>query len=94
MPPRCVPAVTTDLSAIDNALKWGFSHELGPFEIWDALGVASVVARMQSDGYPVPAWVQEMLAKQGTHFYQWHADGLAIYQPTTGVWDSSAAKYA
>jgi 3-hydroxyacyl-CoA dehydrogenase len=83
---RCVPAVTTDLSAIDNALKWGFSHELGPFEIWDALGVASVVARMQSDGYPVPAWVQEMLAKQGTHFYQWHADGLAIYQPTTGVW--------
>ena len=28
---------------IDNAMKWGFGWQQGPFEIWDAIGVEKSV---------------------------------------------------
>ena len=31
--------ISDDIVSIDNAMKWGFGWELGPFEVWDALGV-------------------------------------------------------
>lgn len=48
--------IADDIASMDNANKWGFNHELGAFEIWDAIGVRESVARMKADGYSVPAW--------------------------------------
>ena len=31
-------------------MKWGFGWELGPFEIWDAIGVEKSVQKMQEAG--------------------------------------------
>lgn len=31
-----VPAISDTVEAVDQALRWGFNWELGPFEIWDA----------------------------------------------------------
>ncbi|MFP3422701.1 3-hydroxyacyl-CoA dehydrogenase, partial [Bacillus sp. SIMBA_161] len=31
--------IADDIVAIDNAMKWGFGWEQGPFEVWDAIGV-------------------------------------------------------
>lgn len=56
--------IADDIVAIDNALKWGFNWELGPFEIWDVLGVSKSVARMEAEGATVPAWVKAA-AEQG-----------------------------
>lgn len=67
---RRVPEIADSFTAIDNALKWGFGHELGPFEMWDALGVAETVARMEKDGTVVAPWVKEMLAAGCPSFYQ------------------------
>lgn len=39
---------------IDKALRWGFGWELGPFEMWDALGVEKVDERLKKEGKPVP----------------------------------------
>lgn len=61
--------VSDDLVQIDNGLKWGFGHDLGPFEVWDALGVQATVERMEADGYTVPGWVKEMLASGRASFY-------------------------
>ncbi len=55
---------------IDNAMKWGFNWDLGPFEIWDAIGVKRSVERMKAEGLTVPAWVNEWLAAGNTSFYQ------------------------
>ncbi len=41
--------------SVDNAMKWGFNWELGPFETWDALGVESVARRLEKEGRAVPA---------------------------------------
>jgi 3-hydroxyacyl-CoA dehydrogenase len=55
---------------IDNAMKWGFNWELGPFETWDAIGVRSSVERMKSEGIPVPQWVEEWLGEGNETFYK------------------------
>ena len=56
-----IPEISDDIVNIDNALKWGYAWEAGPFEGWDAIGVRRSVDRMQSEGKKVPEWVLEML---------------------------------
>ncbi|MGZ9584496.1 3-hydroxyacyl-CoA dehydrogenase/enoyl-CoA hydratase family protein [Paenibacillus marinisediminis] len=55
---------------IDDAMKWGFSWELGPFETWDAIGLVRSVERMEAEGLTVPAWVKDWIAQGNTSFYQ------------------------
>ena len=43
-------------------MRAGFNWELGPFEMWDAAGVADTVARMKALGLPVSAPVEALLA--------------------------------
>lgn len=80
-----VPEITASLVNIDNAQKWGFGHELGPFEIWDALGVAETVPAFEAAGYPVADWVKAMLASGYPTFYQRDEAGQPIgyYSPQT-----------
>jgi len=54
---RRVPEISDDVVAIDRATRWGFSHDLGPFELWDALGVQKTAAAMRAYGVEVPDWV-------------------------------------
>lgn len=65
-----VPEIADEIYSVDNAMKWGFANEAGPFEIWDMLGVAETVERMEKDGLKVAAWVKEMLATGHPSFYQ------------------------
>ena len=53
-----VPEITDTIVNVDNAQKWGFAHQMGPFEIWDAIGVAATIDRFEADGYPVADWVK------------------------------------
>jgi 3-hydroxyacyl-CoA dehydrogenase len=69
---------------IDNALKWGFNWELGPFENWDALGVREVVERMQAEGVQPAQWVLDMLAAGAESFYQEGPDGRKYWDPQSG----------
>ena len=63
-------AIAYDIVQVDNAMKWGFAQEIGPFETWDAIGVAESVERMKADGLEeVPKWVLDMLGKGRTRFY-------------------------
>ncbi len=67
---RRVPEIAGAVDAIDDAMKWGYNWELGPFEVWDALGFADTVARMQKDGIQVPASVVAMKEKGAKGFYR------------------------
>lgn len=55
---------------IDKAMRFGFNWELGPFQLWDAIGVQSSVARMKEEGDLIPQWVEEWLQSGYTHFYR------------------------
>ncbi len=80
---QMIGEIADDILSIDNANKWGFAHEMGPFEIWDALGVRETVNRMATDGYKVAEWVIGMLAGGCDTFYQRAADGTVVgmYNP-------------
>jgi len=78
---RRVPEITHDPAAIDDAMRWGYGQQAGPFETWDALGVAETVARMDRDNIAVAPWVREMLAAGHDRFYRHDANGVAVYQP-------------
>ena len=42
-----IPEIADSLVEIDNAMKWGYGWEIGPFESWDAIGVKESVERME-----------------------------------------------
>jgi 3-hydroxyacyl-CoA dehydrogenase len=65
-----IPEISDTIVEIDNAMKWGFNFEMGPFETWDAIGVAESVAKMEADGLTVPAAVKAMLAAGNESFYK------------------------
>ncbi len=65
-----IPEISDELYKIDDAIKAGYGWELGPFETWDALGVADTVKALQDAGHTVPAWVTEMLSAGHTAFYK------------------------
>jgi 3-hydroxyacyl-CoA dehydrogenase len=83
---RRLGEIADTITDIDNALKWGFAWELGPFETWDALGVEATVARMRADGVEPANWVAEMLASGATAFYR---DGAQRRE----VWDRTSKSY-
>jgi 3-hydroxyacyl-CoA dehydrogenase len=64
------PEIAYAIPDVDNANKWGFAHEMGPFEIWDALGVPETIEKMEAAGHAVADWVKEMVAAGHTRFYQ------------------------
>jgi len=71
-----------DAPSIDAAMRAGFNWELGPFEMWDAAGVASTVEQMKSLGI-APHWRVEALL--GLGHQRWYSDaGRACFQPATG----------
>jgi 3-hydroxyacyl-CoA dehydrogenase len=76
---RRVPEISDDLPSIDRAVRWGFSHDLGPFETWDLLGVRETADAMEANGVTVAPWVREMLHAGNTSFYR---DGAA-YSPVS-----------
>jgi 3-hydroxyacyl-CoA dehydrogenase len=55
---------------MDRAMRWGYGHSLGPFELWDALGFEPTARRMQREGRPLPAPVEEMLTRGVQSFYR------------------------
>jgi 3-hydroxyacyl-CoA dehydrogenase len=69
---RRLPEIADDVRSVDDAMRWGFSHELGPFQIWDALGIAPgqrLAAAADLPGTGPAHWVDEMVASGRSGFY-------------------------
>jgi 3-hydroxyacyl-CoA dehydrogenase len=64
-----IPEIADELYKIDDAMKAGFGWENGPFEIWDAIGVAKGIEIMKSEGLEPNAWVIDMMVSGNSSFY-------------------------
>ncbi|QFK72721.1 3-hydroxyacyl-CoA dehydrogenase [Pradoshia sp. D12] len=71
--------IADDIVAIDQAMKWGFGWQLGPFETWDAIGLEKSVARMQEEGRNIPEWITQMIENGNTTFYKEGDNGTLYY---------------
>jgi 3-hydroxyacyl-CoA dehydrogenase len=83
---RRVGEIADELPSIDTALRWGMGWELGPFELWDAIGLSASVRRMTAEGRDVPLWVLGLAAGPAPSFYV--RDG-----GSTLVWDVQVARH-
>ena len=66
-----IPEISDSVVEIDQAMRNGFSWELGPFELWDAAGVEATVGRMKKENHPVAANVEKLLSSRQK---SWYAD--------------------
>jgi 3-hydroxyacyl-CoA dehydrogenase len=74
-----IPEICENIIGIDNAMKWGYNHQLGPFETWDAVGVREAVEVMKKLKKKVPKKIEEMLKKGCESFYLKKEEGLYFY---------------
>jgi 3-hydroxyacyl-CoA dehydrogenase len=89
-----IPEVADTAKPIDDAVRWGFMHDAGPFEIWDMLGVKETVKLMKKEGYPAAKWVEDMLKNGVETFYQYKRSSPADKGDNkVGAYDVSKKKY-
>ncbi len=80
-----IPEVADTVKPIDNAVRWGFMHEAGPFAMWDMLGVKETVKKMKAAGYTAAKWVDEMLKAGVESFYQYkNGEKVGVYDVVKG----------
>lgn len=82
-----VPEIADDVVNIDRALKWGFNWEIGPFELWDALGVAETAKRLEAENVPVPAIVKKVLEKGEGRFYKKEGTKRYFFDVEKGIYE-------
>ena len=66
---RRVPEIANSVVDVDRAMRWGFAWELGPFEVWDAIGVGRMVEALGREGKQIPPVVNDVLASPKKSFY-------------------------
>ncbi len=62
--------IADNIQSVDDAMRWGFNWDMGPFEVWDALGVQDVAERIKAEGGALPKVVENLLAAGKTSFYE------------------------
>lgn len=81
-----IPEIADDVVNIDNAMKWGFNWDIGPFQILDALGVKETIERIKKDGLEVPALFNQVVETgEGTFYVK--KDGKELF------FDQASGKY-
>lgn len=73
-----IPEISDELYRIDDAMRAGFGWELGPFEVWDAVGLSASLDGMKQCGHTPAPWVTEMLEAGNSTFYKVE-DGVKKY---------------
>jgi len=79
---HCVPEIADSAKSIDDAMRWGFGHEAGPFEIWDLLGLEKLTKQMKEAGFPAAPWVYKMIKDGVSGFYEYEGkQKTCVYEP-------------
>ncbi|MBW2407834.1 MAG: enoyl-CoA hydratase/isomerase family protein, partial [Deltaproteobacteria bacterium] len=87
-----ISEISDTIVDIDNAMKWGFNFEMGPFETWDAIGLENSVGKMEKDGFKVPEKVKRMIAAGHRSFYKTDMGKRFAYDFTTERYSEIVAR--
>jgi 3-hydroxyacyl-CoA dehydrogenase len=74
-----IPEICDSIVEIDNAMRWGFNHELGPFEEWDAVGLRESLEVMDNLKLDVPGKITGMVEADFESFYLKKGDDRYYY---------------
>lgn len=65
-----IPEISDNVFSIDEAMKAGFGWQLGPFEVWDTIGIEQGMKDAEAIGRKVSEWIKEMIASGIKAFYK------------------------
>jgi 3-hydroxyacyl-CoA dehydrogenase len=82
---RRVPEIAGTIVDVDRAMRWGFAWELGPFEIWDAIGVEQMAGALEKQGAALPPIVQKLLASPKKSFYESEKGTARYFDLNSGI---------
>ncbi len=66
---RRIPEIANSIVDVDRAMRWGFAWELGPFEMWNAIGVERMAQALERDGKELPPLAKKVLGTPKKVFY-------------------------
>ncbi len=85
-----IPGISERIVEIDRAMRWGYAHKLGPFELWDALGFEDVCKRMEAENRVLPDNIVRMRLAEAKSLYRFaDRDG----EPRTQYLDFQHTEY-
>jgi 3-hydroxyacyl-CoA dehydrogenase len=82
---RRIPEIANSIVGVDRAMRWGFGWELGPFEMWDALGAERVAKALERDGKQMPPLAEEVLASPKKQFYETEKGRTSYFDLAAGA---------
>jgi 3-hydroxyacyl-CoA dehydrogenase len=80
-----VPEISDRVVDVDQAMRWGFAWELGPFELMDAIGVKAFAAAVQKEGRTLPPVLEKLLASGRQGFYQSEKGTTTVFDIASGA---------
>jgi 3-hydroxyacyl-CoA dehydrogenase len=80
---NCLPEIAAEPASIDRAMRTGFNWELGPFEMWDAVGVEATVARMRQAGMTAIPAAEKLLQSGASTWYRETPHGRQVFDPAS-----------
>jgi 3-hydroxyacyl-CoA dehydrogenase len=99
-----IPEIADRVVEIDRAMRWGYAHSYGPFELWDALGFVQTCNRIEKEGRSLPEDIVQMRRTGIEAFYRHDAmrtqyfdlvhSGWRELEPRPGVESLTTAKRA
>jgi 3-hydroxyacyl-CoA dehydrogenase len=78
--------ISDDIVSIDNSMKWGFNWECGVFELWDAVGIETVVEAWKKAGQSTPPLVERLRAAGKETFYASREGARSYLDFASGVY--------
>jgi 3-hydroxyacyl-CoA dehydrogenase len=67
---RRIPEIANSIVDVDRAMRWGFGWELGPFEMWNAIGVERMAKALEREGREMPPLAAKVLNSPKPAFYE------------------------
>ncbi|MGP0075959.1 MAG: 3-hydroxyacyl-CoA dehydrogenase NAD-binding domain-containing protein, partial [Bryobacteraceae bacterium] len=85
-----IPEISDRIVEIDRAMRWGYGHKLGPFELWDAIGFLEVVTRLEMERRALPSNVKDALTRGVIAVYR---QPEPLGRPVTEYFDLCSNRY-
>ena len=82
-----IPEISDEIFRLDDAMKAGFGWELGPFEIWDAIGIESGINAVKEADLKLPEWVTNF-SNNNNSFYVTKGGKSSFYNIQTNDYNS------
>jgi 3-hydroxyacyl-CoA dehydrogenase len=82
---RRLPEIANSIVDVDRAMRWGFAWELGPFEMWNAIGVERMAQALERDGKELPPLAEKVLATPKKVFYETEKGSTSYFDVATAT---------